>query len=569
MKKLLLSPILLFLFSAAAFSQSLDLAGKVLGEENEALVSATVVILSQADSTLVSFGLTDGEGRFKIQDLKHGVYVLQVTYLGYDQYSEPLTVDDSTPTTLPDLQLRVAQNAIEQIEIEGEHVPIQVKKDTLEYNAAAFQTQPNEVVEDLLRKLPGVEVEDDGSIIAQGEEVRKVTVDGKKFFGDDPTIATRNLPADAVNKVQIFDEKSDMAQFSGVDDGEREKTINLELKEDRRQGQFGTVEAGYGTSDRYKGTLSLNRFSTRTQISAIGNFNNINEQGFSSRDYVSFMQGIGFRGRGSNGLSVNNGLSNGFVTTNAGGLNISHDLSSKVEFTASYFLNDISNDLESLVFRENFGQQGSYFDDENTTETNSSVNHRVNTEFEIEIDSSQNLDIRAGVVINNGTAILDGLSERLSQNLETQNSSTQDYENDGSSRDLTGRLTYRKNFGTTKKRTLTLQGNLNDTSADTDGDLNSLNSFFDDFGQAEIVEDIIQDQLQDDNGNSYRLQASFVEPIKHDQFLEFKYVRQNFNSELRREVLDILSGDALVNNCLLYTSPSPRDQRGSRMPSSA
>ena len=529
--------------------QSIDLSGQVLGQDNETLVSATVVVLSQADSTLVSFGLTDGEGRYKIQDLDYGDYILQVTYLGYEQYAEPITVNGDTSPNQQPIELKTSSNQIEQIEIEGEHVPIQVKKDTLEYNAAAFQTQPNEVVEDLLKKLPGVEVDDDGTITAQGEEVQKVTVDGKKFFGDDPTIATRNLPADAVNKVQIFDEKSDAAQFSGVDDGEREKTINLELKEDRRQGQFGTIEAGYGTDSRYKGRLSLNRFSTKTQISAIGNFNNVNEQGFSSRDFVSFMQGVGFRG-GRNGLNVNNGLSNGFVTTNAGGLNINHDISSKVDFTASYFLNDISNNIESIVARENFGRGASFFDNETALESNSSVNHRFNTEFEIEIDSSQNLDINVGAVFNNGDATLDGLSERLSQDFSAQNSSEQDYLNDGSSLNFTGRATYRKNFGTIKKRTLTLQGSLNDTRSDSDGDLNSLNTFFDDFGQEEIVEDIIQSQLQDDDSNNFRFQISYVEPIKADQFLEAKYVRSNFDNEIRREVEDILSGTTIINDDL-------------------
>ncbi len=549
MKKLLISAALLCLLNTA-YTQSKNIAGTVIGEDQGSLISATVVVLSQADSTLISFGLTDNEGRFQLQDVDYGAYLLQVTYLGYDQYSEALSVDDNTPATLADIQLQVAQNAIEQIEIEGEHVPIKVNKDTLEYNAAAFQTQPNEVVEDLLKKLPGVEVEDDGSIIAQGEEVQKVTVDGKRFFGDDPTIATRNLPADAISKVQIFDEKSEMAQFSGVDDGEREKTINLELKEDRRQGQFGTVEAGYGTDNRYKGRLSLNRFSTKTQISAIGNFNNINEQGFSSSDYVSFMQGVGFRGRGTNGLNINNGLSNGFVTTNAGGLNINHDISSKVDFTASYFLNDITNDLQSLVFRENFGQQESYFDDEYAFESNGSANHRISTEFEIELDSSQNIDLRAGVVFNDGQASLLGGSERLSQNQVVQNGSVQDFENEANSLNFTGRLTYKKSFGSVKKRTFTLQGNLNDTSSDSDGDLNSTNIFYNDFNQVAMVENIIQDQLQDDDSNNYRLQASYVEPIAHDQFLEFKYVRQNFDTEIRREVLDILSGDQIINDDL-------------------
>ena len=327
--------ILLLLFASVAISQSsYDLEGVVLGDDEAPLMSATVVLLNQADSTLLSFGLTDDKGRFKIMDVAQGKVIMQVTFLGYEQQSIPIDINESFNPKLPAIQLSKAEYALEEVEITGEHVPIVVKKDTLEYNAAAFETQPNEVVEDLLRKLPGVEVDSDGTITAQGEEVQNVTVDGKKFFGEDPTIATRNLPADAIDKVQIFDKRSDIAEFSGMDDGEREKTINLELKEDRRKGQFGTVEAGYGTDSRYKGRLSLNRFSTKTQISAIGNFNNINEQGFSSRDFVSFMQGIGFRNRG-NGLAVNNGLSNGFVTTNAGGLNINHDISSKVDVTFS------------------------------------------------------------------------------------------------------------------------------------------------------------------------------------------------------------------------------------------
>jgi hypothetical protein len=531
------------------YGQNMDLEGKVIGQENEELISATVVILSQTDSTLVSFILTDGSGVFKLSDLEYGDYILQVTYLGYNQYAEPISVNKNSPSILPDIQLQVAQNSIEQIEIQGEHVPMVVKKDTLEYNAAAFQTQPNEVVEDLLKKLPGVEVDDDGTITAQGEEVQKVTVDGKDFFGDDPTIATRNLPADAINKVQIFDEKSDMAQFSGVDDGEREKTINLELKEDRRQGQFGTLEAGYGTDSRYKGRLSLNRFSTKTQISAIGNFNNINEQGFSSSDYVSFMQGVGFRGRGS-GLAVNRGLSNGFVTTNAGGININHNLTNTTDLIFSYFLNDISNNIESLVLRENFARNESYFDDEAAAELTSSTNHRFRTELEIEIDSSQNLDIEAGLVYNNGGSTYNGLSERLSDDLSVQNRSEQDYINDGTSLNATGRISYRKNFGTTKKRTLTFQTNLNDTSSDSDGDLISGNTFFDDNGTANIIEDIVQEQLQKDDGNNYRLQVSFVEPIQSNKFLEFKYTRQNFNNELRREVEDIISGTATFNEDL-------------------
>jgi len=550
MRNFVFSLLSLMLSISAVAQSNIDLSGQVIGAEEDLLMSATVVLLSAEDSTLVSFSLTDAEGRFVIKDLSYGDYVMQVTYLGYQQYSNPLIVDGDLEPDMGDIKLLQANTSLEQVEIKEEHVPIVVKKDTLEYNAAAFQTQPNEVVEDLLRKLPGVEVDNDGTITAQGEEVQSVTVDGKKFFGDDPTIATKNLPADAIDKVQIFDKKSDMAEFSGMDDGVREKTINLELKEDRRKGQFGNVEAGYGTDDRYRGRLSLNRFSTNTQISAIGNFNNVNEQGFSSSDYVSFMQGMGFRNRGGNGLSFSDGLSNGFVTTNAGGLNINHDFSSKVEMSVSYFLNGISNDLSSIVTRENFGEGRSYFDNAISSEDKQSTNHRIYTEVEIELDSSQDIKLRANAVINNGNSHYEGMTERLDNNKTIQNGSTQLYNSDGSSFDLSGRLNYRKKFGTTKKRILSLQASLNNSTSDTDGVLNSVNTFFDNSQMTHLISNIAQLQMQADNDNNYSIEASYVEPLKSNTFLELKYIRQDYNSELEREVLDDIMGGTFPNDDL-------------------
>jgi len=178
MKKLFPLSLLLLLATAAISQSKYDLEGTVIGNDDEALLSATVVLLSQADSTLVSFGLTDNQGRYKIMDVGHGSYLLQVTYLGYAQHTSAVTIADGFNPKIGTIQLQSAQYALEEVEVTADHVPIIVKKDTLEYNAAAFQTQPNEVVEDLLRKLPGVEVDTDGTITAQGEEVQSVTVDG-------------------------------------------------------------------------------------------------------------------------------------------------------------------------------------------------------------------------------------------------------------------------------------------------------------------------------------------------------------------------------------------------------
>jgi hypothetical protein len=167
---------------------------------------------------------------------------------------------------------------LDEVVIQAERPPVVVKKDTIEFNASSFKTQQNAMVEDLLKKLPGVEVDQDGNIDAQGERVQRVTVDGREFFGRDPKIATRNLPADAVDKVQIFDKKSDQALFTGIDDGQKEKTVNLELKEEKIKGAFGTITGGFGTDDRFSAKASVNKFGKTRQVSVLGMANNVNER---------------------------------------------------------------------------------------------------------------------------------------------------------------------------------------------------------------------------------------------------------------------------------------------------
>ncbi len=539
------------LCSVQLLSQS-SLSGHIIGEDDESLMSATVVLLSQTDSTLVSFSLSDKNGDFLIKDVENGAYVLQVTFIGYKQYSKSYEVKESGAIDLGNIKLEINKNQLKQVEIKGEHVPMVVKKDTLEYNAAAFQTQPHEMVEDLLKKLPGVEVESDGNIKAQGEDVQSVLVDGKEFFGNDPKIATKNLPADAVDKVQIFDRMSDMSEFSGVDDGERIKTIDLKLKEDKKNGQFGNVEAGYGTEERYKGRFSYNRFSKKLQFSAIGNFNNINEQGFSSGDYINFVRGIGGNwGRlNDNGISMFNGLSDGFVTTHAGGLNLNYDLSSKVELTASYFLNSISNDIESIVQREEFVREGSFFDLSTVDQVTESDNHRLVTEIDVELDSSQNLRLRTNLSYNEGGLSNMAYNERTDFDNIKANTSDQEYTSDGESSSISGSLTYRKKIGKVKKRVLTLSGGLNTDENNSDGDLSTDNTFFPDDPSEVLSQLIFQDQLQNNDKLNYNVRLSYVEPLKNGTFLELKYRRQNYDEDLLYDVYDVLNGDRTYNDLL-------------------
>ena len=351
-KYLLLFTTLLCFSTTFVYAQTTKatISGIVSDTSNTPLLGATVVVLQAKDSVLKSFALSDKEGNFAIKRVAAGEYILQITFIGYQKVSQPFSIKpDQSAWDAGTFILQPEILTADEVSIEADRTPILMKGDTIQYNADAFKTQPNAVVEDLLKKLPGVEVERDGTVKAQGETVQKVLVDGKEFFGDDPKMATKNLPADAVDNVQVFDKKSEMAEFTGVDDGNEQKTINLELKEDKKQGVFGNVTAGYGTDNRYESRLNLNRFNDKLQFSAIGMANNTNRQGFSIGDYINLMGGMSNLmggGGGSFSLSLNteevgipleNGLNNGFVNTGAGGINFNYDLGKNTSLSTSYF----------------------------------------------------------------------------------------------------------------------------------------------------------------------------------------------------------------------------------------
>lgn len=378
MKRLLI--IVGVMFTLSTHAQ--NITGEVTDTEGEKLIAATVMLLNAQDSVLASFAMTDEQGHFTIKNAKAGSYLLRVNYVGYSPLDQKLELKSADVNVG---QIKLNPTELQEVVVEGEAIPINMKKDTIEYNAAAFETKPNAVVEDLLKKLPGMEVDRDGTIKSQGETVNKVLVDGKEFFGNDPKMATKNLPADAVNKVQVFDQKSEFSQFSGVDDGNDEKTINLELKEDHKKGTFGTASAGYGTDERYKLSANINQFREDNQFSFIGKHNNINEQGFSTGEYISFMGGLGnlssggggFR-LGGGGVPISNGLSDGFVNSSSAGLNFNRDFSEKVELRTSYLYSRIENITLKETDRTNFVNDQTFETNEVSDNNSSGSNHNIN-----------------------------------------------------------------------------------------------------------------------------------------------------------------------------------------------
>jgi hypothetical protein len=270
------------------------------------VTSATVSVLDKKDSSLVTFTMTDNSGKFELRGIPNGDYRLMITHVNYHNSNVAFTItDEKKNADLGNLILNDKNKVLEEVIVTNEDPPVTLIGDTIQYNAGSFKTAPNANVEQLLKRLPGVKVEKDGTIKAQGETVNRVLVDGKEFFGNDPKIATRNLPADAIDKVQVYDKQSDQAELTGFDDGNYEKTINLKLKKDKKKGIFGKISAGAGDKERYQGQFNVNSFKGARQISALGMGNNTNAEGFSFNDIMNFTGALNQLMRGGGNINLN------------------------------------------------------------------------------------------------------------------------------------------------------------------------------------------------------------------------------------------------------------------------
>ena len=268
--------VIISLFSTV-FASAADVKGLLVDNNDQTpLISATVQLLSARDSSQVKGVVSDINGHFRFTGVARGKYVAKVSYVGYETTTVAISVGDAT-VDLGKIAVKENSIVLRDAEVTAVRAEVKVMEDTVEYNADSYKTQPNAVVEDLLKRLPGVEVGSDGKITAQGKEVTKILVDGKEFFSDDAKVASRNIPVDMVDKLQVIDRKSDLARLTGVDDGEDETVINLTVKKGMKQGWFGNATVGYGTDNRYSGNLMVNRFVNDNQFSIVADANNINE----------------------------------------------------------------------------------------------------------------------------------------------------------------------------------------------------------------------------------------------------------------------------------------------------
>jgi outer membrane beta-barrel protein/carboxypeptidase family protein len=350
MFKTLVSFFLLIAISFNTWAQE-SIKGRIIDRDGKPIGFTSVVLLHPNDSTMKYFGVSNDQGNYEIKRIKDGNYLMQFSFAGFETAYEKIRIPSENGTDFGDKIM--SPIALGTVIVEAELIPMTFKTDTLEFNVKAFQTRPGASVEELLEKLPGMEVDESGNVKAQGEDVLKVLVDGKEFFGDDPKVATKNLPAKALEKVQVFDRKSEEASFTGIDDGVRTRTINLLLNEEHKSGYFGEAKGGLGTGESYKAEGKLFRFSSSIQAAVLGMYNNINEFGFTNKGNQLF-------GQSNKGLN----------STLAGGLNLSYNTTGFNRYFISYLGNSRKNELSEQTATENFLEQGEYqqFSDLNSTE---------------------------------------------------------------------------------------------------------------------------------------------------------------------------------------------------------
>lgn len=357
---------LLFFFSVAVFSQSNDKISSVTGKvidssDGEALPNSSIMILASDTTGFISGGVTDKNGKFSINNISYGNYVLKVSFVGYRTFYYSFAVKTKLPTNVGTIMLSEGSQELTTAVVEGKLPEIEVVEDTLIFNASAFKVPEGSVLEELLKKLPGVEIDTDGTIKVNGKTVSKILVGGKEFFGSDKEMATKNIPTEIVEKIKTYDKQSDMARITGIDDGEEETVIDVTIKKEMNHGWFGNTDLSYGTEERFSEKIMANYFNDNTQLSIIGSYNNVGDRGFPG----------GGGGRGGSGI----------ITSGMGGINFNVERN-KIEVNGNIRYMGNESDSQSYTNSQNYvTTSGSYSNNRNKS---LSRNNNYNGEFKIE-----------------------------------------------------------------------------------------------------------------------------------------------------------------------------------------
>lgn len=519
---------------------------------NTALLGATVTL--SIDSTFKYGEKTNSSGKFNFENVKPGTYLLKISFIGYAKYEQSIKLTNKSKENLGTISLEPEEIKSGEVIVEAKMPIGETKEDTTIFNAGAYKTNPDATAEDLVKKMPGVQVDNSGTVKSQGESVKKVLVDGKPFFGDDPTVALKNIPADVIDKIQIYDKLSDQAEFSGFDDGNTDKTMNIITKSFKRYGQFGKAYGGYGTDDKYAASLNMNIFNGDMRWSILGMSNNVNQSNFSIEDIVGAYGGGGNRmprppgmGQPSKKMMSNSELrpsggmfdnvssfmvspSDGIAKTNSIGTNFT-DLwfNDKVEFSGSYFFNKTNNENSQTNLKDYFltiDTTQNY--DQSGDASSVNYNHRLNFRIKYDINEDNSLMLRNNLSFQDYESYGNYLSNTTLNKLTNINSA---YGNYGSAYDginFSNTVSYRHRFDTAG-RIVTV--NLSTSYNKKDG--NSYNkSYTTYYSYTPFLIDTI-DQQADNNSKTlgYGLDLTYAEPLSTKSQLQLIYSANLSNSE--------------------------------------
>ncbi len=536
----------LLLISYVGLAQNMTIQGSLKDSiANRALNSATVSLVYAKDSSLVSFSRTNESGVFSFKNVVPGAYLISVSYVGYQPKWVPVVNTSDKLAEMGTIYMSDVNN-MSTVTVTARRPPVVINGDSVEFNSENFKTAPNAVVEDLLKKMPGMEVDKSGGITVNGKTVTKVFVNGKEFFTGDPKMATKNLPADAVDKIQVYDRKSDQAMFTGIDDGSEETAINLKLKKDRNRSTFGKLSGGAGTPSVFDAQGNINVINNDEQFSAIGGSNNTNRQNFSSRNIVNFSGGGGGRPGAGAGVTINiGGGGSGETDANAQGIAETYSIggnysnlfnNKKIEFNSNVAISDVERNNNSISLTQNLtpGKEFTRSSISNSINRNqqqsfgSTIDHKVTETFSYKFtpslswqetsSSSQDTTLTRtgldpnGAITNRNTTAATSMSDAVN---------------------ASSNLLLRKKFakkGRTISSTITQSYNQSNSTGSQ-----YTSQFF--YAGGNLTSDSILDQQNIRKGNTttYSANIIYTEPISKRSLLEFNtYLSKSIGSSSRK-----------------------------------
>jgi hypothetical protein len=542
--------------SATAHAQRPTLRGQITDSVNQKnLFNTSIAVLRQSDSVLVRFTRTNPEGRFSIVLPDTGKYVLSVSHPGFAAYSDAVDLSRGGETDLGPIYLTLKSKLLEEIIVRKTIPAIRFKGDTMVFKADSFRVKPGASVEDLLKQMPGFQIDRNGQITAQGQRVQKVLVDGEEFFSDDPTIATKNLMANMVDDVEVFDKKSEQSEFTGIDDGSKTKTINLKLKEDKKNGYFGKAEAGSDMNQFWNNSAMANYFKGKKKITGYGVMANNGKTG------LNWQENMNYGGLGGGGLETGVGEDGGmFVSFNNNGDEFSNsnfqgeglpkswslgvNFADKWDKDAKHLngnlrYNKLNNNADIRNRTQYILPDTTFYQDQDNQVFNSRERTRAEGLYDVKLDSSSTVKITVAGAMGQSTMNNRFQTASLTADNQPVNRSIRQTSAEGENEQFSSTAIYRKKF---KKAGHTLSAQIRQDYAqrNSDGFLKALNEFYD--GQASIIrtDTIDQQKINRNKTNAYNGTLSYTHPLSNRSYLEFRYglaVRKNFSDKRTLEKL--------------------------------